>query len=127
MQLFVTVVHVIVCLLLILIVLLQAGRGGIGGAFGGGFSQTTFGVQRGNILTKTTTILAGIFVVTSLTLTFYSMNPTTIKVTEKPAAELADPGKKKKGIFSLFKKKEEPKEQKTQKDDKKPQTQKESK
>jgi preprotein translocase subunit SecG len=63
-------VHVIVCLFLIAVVLLQSGKAAdLAGAFGGMGSQTTFG-PRGSatLLTKLTTIAAGCFMLTSLTL-----------------------------------------------------------
>ncbi|MEW6096010.1 MAG: preprotein translocase subunit SecG [bacterium] len=65
-----TILHYLLCFGLILIVLLQAGKGGgLASAFGGGSSETIFGTRRGNILTRTTAIGVGIFMVTSLLLT----------------------------------------------------------
>ena len=68
---FVTAVHVIVCLLLIVIILLQQGKSAdLAAAFGGQGSQTAFGPRSAsNALTKATTWLAVIFVITSITLT----------------------------------------------------------
>ncbi len=66
-----TVIHVVVCFVLIGIILLQPGTGAdLAGAFGGQGSQTAFG-PRGtvNILTKVTTWLAVIFAITSIGLT----------------------------------------------------------
>ena len=63
-------VHVIACLFLIAVVLLQQGKGqDLASAFGGGGTQTAFG-PRGSatVLSRATTILAGLFVVTSLAL-----------------------------------------------------------
>jgi len=63
-------VHVIVCLLLIGIVLLQQGKGqDLASAFGGGGSQTAFG-PRGSatVLSRATTILAAMFMITSFSL-----------------------------------------------------------
>lgn len=64
-------IHVIVCLLLIVIILLQQGKSAdLAAAFGGQGSQTAFGPRSAsNLLTKSTTWLAAIFVVTSITLT----------------------------------------------------------
>lgn len=62
--------HIIVCLFLIGIVLLQQGKGqDLASAFGGGGSQTAFG-PRGSatVLSRATTILAALFMVTSLSL-----------------------------------------------------------
>jgi len=63
-------VHILACLFLIAVVLLQQGKGqDLASAFGGGGSQTAFG-PRGSatVLSRATTILAGVFMVTSLAL-----------------------------------------------------------
>ena len=59
------VLFLIACLFLILMVLIQDEQGeGIGGIFGGG-SSTPFGSRSGNVLTRFTSILAAIFLLTS--------------------------------------------------------------
>ena len=66
----VTAIHVIACLFLVIVVLLQSGKAAdLAGAFGGMGSQTAFG-PRGSatVLSKATTIAAGLFMLTSLTL-----------------------------------------------------------
>ena len=66
-----TILHVLVCFVLIGIILLQPGKGAdLAGAFGGQGSQTAFG-PRGtvNILTKVTAWAAVIFAITSISLT----------------------------------------------------------
>jgi len=66
----IVVLHVIACLFLIAVVLLQQGKGqDLASAFGGGGTQTAFG-PRGSatVLSRATTILAGVFMVTSLAL-----------------------------------------------------------
>ncbi len=67
-------VHITVCILLILIVLLQSGKGAdMGISMGGGAGQTLFGAGGpATILTKITTAVAIIFMVTSLTLAYFS-------------------------------------------------------
>jgi preprotein translocase subunit SecG len=72
MTLFLTVVHVLVCLILIVVVLLQRGKGAeIGAVFGGGASNTVFGSRgAGNFFTRLTTGAAVIFMVTSLVLSY---------------------------------------------------------
>ena len=67
----VATIHIIVCLLLIVIILLQQGKSAdLAAAFGGQGSQTAFGPRSAaNLLTKSTTWLAGVFVVTSIALT----------------------------------------------------------
>ena len=73
-------VHIFASVFLICLVLLQSGKGSdLGAALGGGSSsQSVFGTRRGNVLTKATTILATIFMVTSLTITVLKSHPTSI-------------------------------------------------
>jgi preprotein translocase subunit SecG len=68
---FVTTIHVIVCLLLTVIILLQQGKSAdLAAAFGGQGSQTAFGPRSAaNLLTRATTWLAVIFAITSISLT----------------------------------------------------------
>ena len=69
----VTIVHIIMCLLLVAIVLLQTGKGADMGAAFGGASQTLFGgAGPANFLNKVTTIAAIVFMVTSLSLAILS-------------------------------------------------------
>ena len=69
---FLYVLYVMVCVFLILVVLLQAGKGGMGAAFGGS-SQTVFGGSgAGNFLTRLTVISAALFMMLSATLTYVS-------------------------------------------------------
>jgi preprotein translocase subunit SecG len=71
---FLTIVHVIVCLFLVIVVLLQSGKAAdVAAAFGGMGSQTVFG-PRGSatLLSRLTTIAAGLFMVTSLSLSVLS-------------------------------------------------------
>ena len=67
-------IHVTVCILLILIVLLQTGKGAeMGASIGGAGSQALFGAAGpANILTKITTAVAIIFMITSLSLAYMS-------------------------------------------------------
>jgi len=70
MIILITVIHVIVCLILVVVVLLQSGKAAdLAGAFGGMGSQTVFG-PRGSatVLSKATTVSAVLFMLTSLTL-----------------------------------------------------------
>jgi preprotein translocase subunit SecG len=70
MIIFLTIIHVIVCLFLIGVVLLQQGKSAdLAGAFGGQGSQTAFGPRgAANLLTRLTTWSAIIFMVTSISL-----------------------------------------------------------
>ena len=76
MSVFLVVLHVIVCIALILIVLLQTGKGAAMGAAFGGASQTVFGgAGPAPFLGKITTIAAVVFMITSLSLAYLSVNP----------------------------------------------------
>jgi preprotein translocase subunit SecG len=69
----IAILHVVVSIALILIVLLQTGRGSeIGAAFGSGSSQTIFGSSGSSgFMTKLTTIVVVVFMVTSLILAYF--------------------------------------------------------
>jgi preprotein translocase subunit SecG len=65
--------HVSACLFLILVVLVQPGKGGGLGAFGGSGAQQVFGGRgAGNWLTRLTWWTAATFFLTSLTLAYFS-------------------------------------------------------
>ena len=74
MEILVTVVHVISALGVIGLVLLQHGKGAdMGAAFGGGSSGSLFCASgSANFLSRITAVLATIFFLTSLGLTWYS-------------------------------------------------------
>ncbi len=74
MDTLITILHVLAAFCLIITVLLQAGKGAaMGSGLGGGSSQTMFGSSgAGNFLTKLTTGIAILFMVTSLTLATFS-------------------------------------------------------
>ena len=66
------VIHVIIAVALIGLVLIQQGKGAdAGAAFGGGASGTVFGAQgAASFLTRATAVLATLFFISSLTLTY---------------------------------------------------------
>jgi preprotein translocase subunit SecG len=71
MFVFITIVHIIVCVVLIMVVLLQTGKGAEMGAAFGGATQTVFGSSGpAGFLSKLTTAVAIIFMVTTLTLCY---------------------------------------------------------
>lgn len=84
MVIIVTIIHILVSIGLILVVLLQTGKGAeIGAVFGGGSSSTIFGSSgAGNFLTKLTTGMAVVFMITSLTLGYFAGH--------KPSASIFD-------------------------------------
>lgn len=70
---FVTVIHILTCLLIVTVVLMQSGKGADISATLGGSSNTVFGSSGGaNFFTKATFVLAAIFGITSLSLTVMS-------------------------------------------------------
>ncbi|MGB2603576.1 MAG: preprotein translocase subunit SecG [Candidatus Sulfotelmatobacter sp.] len=75
MIILVTIIHVMVCLFLIIVVLLQSGKAGdISAAFGGQGSQAAFGPRgAATALSKATTASAVLFMLTSVTLSIYSI------------------------------------------------------
>ncbi len=87
---FIKVIHILVCIFLIVLVLLQPGKGGgLGSVFGGGSSDSVFGSSgAAPFLTKLTRLLALIFVITSLSLGYFSVR--SIKstvISDVPAVE----------------------------------------
>ena len=85
------ILHVICTLFLILVILLQTGKGAaMGSGLGAGSSQTMFGSSgAGNFLTKMTTAIATLFMITSLTLATMSSKEKSRSIMpekEKPAA-----------------------------------------
>lgn len=90
---FVSIIHILACFFLVLVVLLQTGKGSDVGAVFGGSSQTIFGSSgAGNFLTKTTTGIAVLFMLTSLFLSYGATRRTTESLfdavsTESPAVQ----------------------------------------
>lgn len=68
------IAHIFVCCFLMFVVLLQQGKGGgMGAAFGGGATQQVFGGRgAGNILTRATAVCAATFMLTSVSLAYFS-------------------------------------------------------
>ncbi|MBA4397112.1 MAG: preprotein translocase subunit SecG [Syntrophus sp. (in: bacteria)] len=90
MQIFFTVLHVTVCIILILVILLQAGKGANMGAAFGGSSQTVFGSSGpAGFLGKMTTVVAILFMITSLTLSYSAVHKgkTLMSGAAKPGVE----------------------------------------
>lgn len=79
----VTIIHILVSIGLVLVVLLQQGKGAEIGAVFGGSSSTIFGSSgAGNFLTRLTTGMAVVFMVTCLTLGYFA--------TQRPSATIFD-------------------------------------
>lgn len=88
MEVLILVVHVIAALAIIGLVLLQHGKGAdMGAAFGGGSSGSLFGSSgSANFLSRTTSVMAAIFFISSISLTVFSSKKTEQKgVMSQPA------------------------------------------
>jgi preprotein translocase subunit SecG len=85
--------YVIICVSLIVVILLQSGKGsGLSGIFGsGGGGQTIFGARAGDVMTKTTTVLAICFMGFSLVLALLSARESSSLVGEIEAVGLEMP------------------------------------
>jgi preprotein translocase subunit SecG len=85
--------HIIACLFLIAVVLLQQGKGqDLASAFGGGGTQTAFGPRgSANVLSRATTVLAGVFMVTSLALSMVKPRARSVLDTVPAPAPLTSP------------------------------------
>jgi preprotein translocase subunit SecG len=95
MHTLIIILHIIICIALILVVLLQAGKGANMGAVFGGSSQTIFGSSGpGTFLGKMTTAIAVIFMLTSLGLSYLSVQKGSALMkgsVGRPAAEKSLP------------------------------------
>jgi preprotein translocase subunit SecG len=88
----ITIIHVVVSVGLILVVLLQTGKGAEVGAVFGGSSSTIFGSSgAGNFLTRLTTGMAIVFMITSLTLGYFAGKKPTATIFDN-RAPVAEPG-----------------------------------
>lgn len=78
-------IDVICALLLIGIILIQQSKSGGGlGAISGGMGESVFGTSVGNVVTKTTVVLASVFLVSTLILAFISKyEPQTGSISDK--------------------------------------------
>ena len=75
MQTLVLVLHILAAAGIVVLVLLQHGKGAdMGAAFGSGSAGSLFGsAGAANFLSRTTAVLAAVFFLTSLGLTYFSM------------------------------------------------------
>ena len=90
MSIAVLIIHILACVALILVVLLQAGKGASMGAAFGGASQTVFGSAGATtFLAKMTTVVAILFMLTSLGLAYLSAGtgPSSVMDQAAPAAQ----------------------------------------
>ena len=96
MEIFVLVVHVLAALTIIGLVLLQHGKGAdVGAAFGSGASGSVFGATgSANFLSRATAMMALVFFLTSLGLTYFSSRKSDTRgvMADHPAPSQSLPG-----------------------------------
>ena len=91
MVILLTILHVIVCFLLIAVILLQVGKGH--GLTGGGFGDSNaassiFGTKTGDFLSKVTTIAAILFILTTVSLDVIQLHKSKSLFQSKGAKDL---------------------------------------
>jgi preprotein translocase subunit SecG len=103
MEFAVWVLHILVAIAVVGLVLLQHGKGAdMGAAFGSGASGSLFGASgSANFLSRTTAVLATVFFLTSMALTFFAAKghapaavapaPATQQQTQPPASPATPP------------------------------------
>ena len=91
MELIILIIHLFLAIALVGVILLQKSEGGGLGMGGGGGGMGGFLTARGaaNLLTRTTAILAGLFICTSLALALIASN----KRTAQPRSIIDPPGR----------------------------------
>jgi len=76
------IIYAITCILLVIVVMLQSGKSGSMGLFGGGGSSS-IGSQGGDIMTRITTVLGVIFFVLALTFAFLVSRDNTVSSVDR--------------------------------------------
>lgn len=88
------VIHVLIAIAMVAVVLVQRSDGGaLGGLGGGAFGGVMSGRQSANLLTRTTAVLAGAFMTTSMVLAIFASGTSGPRLIadDIPAAFDADP------------------------------------
>ena len=75
MDIFLTTLFIVICVLLILVVLLQKGRGGGLGAALGGMGSSAFGTRVGDVFTWVTIVLTAMFLLVAIGATMWFRPP----------------------------------------------------
>ena len=82
---FIIFLHTVVCIFLSIIILMQSGRGGgLTEAFSS--AESLFGARTNAFLVKATSVLAGLFLITCMTLAFFSSKKEKSLMTDRPIA-----------------------------------------
>ncbi len=82
MYIFLLIIHIIAAILLVVVILIQRGRGGgLVESFSG--VESMFGTRTSQFLTRTTTVLAVLFLFTSISLAFLAAHRSRSLINEK--------------------------------------------
>ncbi len=88
MEAFVTGLHIVLCLFLILVVLLQPGKGAdFGAMMGGSTGQTGSAAQGTTLIGKLTAVVAALFMLTSMSLAWFSNRPQESVISDEAMEE----------------------------------------
>jgi preprotein translocase subunit SecG len=87
MNTFLLIIHVFVCLSIIIVVLLQVGRGAELGAAFGSMGQANASRGAVSFMSKFTTVMAVMFMITSFTLTYITSNVAKQSVIDKVSSD----------------------------------------
>ncbi len=79
-------IHILICVLLACAILMQAGRGG-GLTENFAAAESMFGAKTNTVMVKATTILASIFLVTCMSLAFFSFQKDKSLMSDKVAGQ----------------------------------------
>jgi preprotein translocase subunit SecG len=82
-----TALFFVIAVIMMAVILLQSGSSGGLGFIGGG-SQSAFGTQTGNVMTKLTTVLAALFFISAFVLGY--LNSRTSRVDTKEILEMQE-------------------------------------
>ena len=88
-----TIIHISSCVLLVMLILIQNPKeDGLSGVFGGGGSQTLLGTGSASFLTKVTTALGIIFMISSIAMTLvFSRGAPSVMEKTSPDAPVEAP------------------------------------
>jgi len=82
-----TVIFVLASLLLVLVIMMQSGRSSGMGVLGGGGSDSAFGARSADVLTRFTSILIAVFMITAFSLAFIKSRQSGVDALQKKFTE----------------------------------------
>jgi len=89
---FAITLYLLLCILLCSVILVQEGKGGLGSTFGGGeVSDSLFGTATADVLKKFTGWLAAVFLISCVTLSFWTEVMGRTQTSVPPPYEVEQP------------------------------------